>query len=68
MYDLDCNKRWDIIGNILSEMNYEGIDWYEYDDSGCSLTCLVVYDEMKSNIIVLFGVVLILLFWWSWLI
>lgn len=33
MYDLDCNKRWDIIGNILSEMNYEGIDWYEYDDS-----------------------------------
>lgn len=33
MYDLDCNKRWNIIGNVLSEMNYDGIDWYEYDDS-----------------------------------
>ena len=33
MYNLDCNKRWDIIENVLSEMNYDGIDWYEYDDS-----------------------------------
>lgn len=33
MHELDCNKRWEIIEKVLSEMNYDGIDRYEYDES-----------------------------------